>query len=277
VNGTVFVDNDECSTPCPGDSTTFCGRAPATAPLSRRQAVAGGPRISIYRQIIIPIGLIYVDVDVLAYVDINTNNINITNINITETNNIDNSINITDNSVDVNVIDNSINIDNSVSNSNNNNNNNIGNKVIIGNNDIIGDDNIGNNNNVYIDLPLVTKTWCQTTTRTGCGCETTHKVPVHTKTVVCYQCGPEVTTIIVTIPTALPTWLPGTAPVAPTVLPVAPKVLPAAKTPKITRTIEAVAPTGVKVGAAAAVFTGGAVANGISGGLALVAGALALL
>jgi len=277
VNGTVFVDDGECSTPCPGDSTKFCGRAPATAPLSRRQAVLGGPRISIYRQIIIPIGLIYVDVDVLAYVDINTNNINITNINITETNNIDNSIN-------TNFIDNSINIDNSVSNSNNNNNNNIGNKVIIGNNDIIGNDNVGNNNNVYIDLPLVTKTWCQTTTRTGCGCETTHTVPVCTKTIVCHQCGPEVTTIIVTIPTALPTWLPGTAPVAPTVLPIAPNVLPVAanvlpvaNTPKITRTIQAVAPTGVQVGAAAAVFTGGAVANGISGGLALVAGALALL
>lgn len=201
-NGTTFVPQSECSTPCPGNAAEFCGRSPSTAPLSRRQAVLGGARISVYRQTIIPAGLVYVDVDVLVYVDININiNVNITN-------------------------------------------------------------NVNINN--YFALPWVTNTWCVTTTRTGCGCDTTYTVPVRTETIICTQCGPSVTTITLTVPTALPT-------ATRTVVPVAPVV------PTIAVVPTGAVPAGTTTRSVSPIFTGGAVANGISGGLALAAGALALL
>jgi len=223
-NGTAIVADDQCSTPCPGNSLESCGRAAGASPstgLARRQAVAGGALLSLYQQAIIPEGLVYIDINIVVYIDIDVN------IGVTYTN-----------------------------------------------------------------------TFCQTVTRTGCGCPTTQSIPMVTVTSTCTAAGQPTSTVTVTVPAAVvtPAVCPGncavitgtaaaTTPVYPTTVvcpggvncpAVSTVVCPGGASCPIGTAVVVPSKTPV-VATTTPVFTGGAVAKGFSGVLALAAGAVALL
>jgi hypothetical protein len=182
ANGTSIESDAQCSNTCAGNPLQACGRAGL---LARRQVATGGQLFSLYQQEVIPAGVIYVDINIVIYVDV-----------------------------------------------------------------------------CPTGLTTLTSTVYQTLTGCGCANPVIPEVPMTTYVTECPGCGPESSTVTVTVPAT------STGTVV---------VPPPAGTPGVPGVPGNPGSPGTAVVPPPAQFTGAAALKGVSGALALAAGAVAFL